>query len=107
MLAEGAIVPTTRTDLVLSSIYTVPKKNGKRRAVVNLRWVNSHLHRKHFKMTTMRDVKAAMTKNCRMSSIDLKDCFWALPVAEGDQKVLALIRVRGPEICIRSPTLHW
>jgi hypothetical protein len=89
MLKEGAITPTSRQDLVLNSIYTVPKKNGKRRAVVNLRWVNSHLHRNHFKMTTMRDVKAAMTQNCWMSSIDLKDCFWALPVAESDQRVLA------------------
>ena len=63
MLKEGAITPTSRQDLVLNSIYTVPKKNGKRRAVINLRWVNSHLHRNNFKMTTMRIVKAAMTQD--------------------------------------------
>ena len=89
MLKEHAIEQTTRTDLVLSSIYTVPKKNGKTRAVINLRWVNSHLHRKHFKMSTMKDVKAALTQDCWMASLDLKDCFWALPVAQCDQRFLA------------------
>ena len=89
MLKEGAIKESTRTDLVLSSIYTVPKKNGKRRAVINLRWVNSHLPDIHFKMSTMRDVKAAISPGCFMASLDLTDCFWGLPVAERDQRFLA------------------
>ena len=89
MLKEGAIEQTHRNDLVLSSIYTVPKKNGKPRAVINLRWINQHLHRKHFKMSTMKDVKAAMTQGCWMAKLDLKDCFWALPVADRDQRFLA------------------
>ena len=85
MLKQEAIYETTRKDLVLSSIYTVPKKNGKRRPVINLRWVNSHLEEVHFKMSTMRDVKTTLTKDCYMASIDLTDCFWGLPVAEEEQ----------------------
>ena len=74
---------------VRSSIYTVPKKNGKRRAVINLRWVNSHIRKQHFKMTTMKDVKAAITPGCWMASIDLSDCFWGLPVNKQHQRFLA------------------
>ena len=49
MLQMGAITPSERSDLILSSIYTVPKKEkDKRRPVVNLRWVNSHLENAHY-----------------------------------------------------------
>ena len=89
MLEMRAIYVNNRTDVVTSSIYTVPKKNGKRRAVINLRWINSHLQKIKFKMTTMKDVKAAITKNCWMASLDLSDCFWGLPVHEADQRFLS------------------
>ena len=89
MLEMGAIKASTRTDLILSSIYTVPKKNGKRRPVINLRWVNEHIKKVHFKMTTMRDVKRALTDNCWMASIDLTDCFWGLPLDKKDQRACA------------------
>lgn len=89
MLREGAIEETDRTDLVISSIYTVPKKNGKHRPVINLRWVNSHIHHRHFKMSTMKDVKAAMSKGCFMAKVDLSDCFWGVPVAERDRRFMA------------------
>ena len=49
---------------MLSSVYTVPKKNGKRRMVINLRWVNEHLNKVHFKMSSMKDVKQGLTKDC-------------------------------------------
>ena len=90
MLEMGAIAPSSRTDLVLNSIYTVAKKDStKRRPVVNLRWVNSHLQKIHFKMSTMRDVKMALTPGCYMAKIDLTDCFWGLPVSREDQRALA------------------
>ena len=68
MLEAGAIYQTNRKDLVLSSIYTVPKKDsGKRRPVINLRWVNDHLNERHFKMSTMKDVKASITQGAWMA----------------------------------------
>ncbi len=58
--------------------------------MMTLRWVNEHLNKVHFKMSTMKDVKNALTKDCWMASIDLADCFWALPAAERDQRALVL-----------------
>ena len=89
MLKEKAIYVNKAQNLVLSSIYTVPKKNGKRRAVINLRWVNKHLPDIHFKMSTMKDVKAAISQGAYLASIDLTDCFWGLPVAPEDQRFLS------------------
>ena len=90
MLAKDAIYENNAKNLVLSSIYTVPKKDSnKRRPVINLRWVNGHINTKHFKMTTMKDVKAAITKDCYMAKIDLTDCFWGLPVHPKDHRFLS------------------
>ena len=90
MLAAGAIYQNDAKNLVLSSIYTIMKKGtDDRRPVVNLRWVNDHLHTNHFKMTTMKDVKAAITRDCFMAKVDLKDCFWQMPVAKKHQRFLS------------------
>jgi hypothetical protein len=89
MLEMQAIKESDRTDLILSSIYTVPKKNGKRRPVINLRWVNEHIETIHFKMSTMKDVKQAMRKGDYLASLDLTDCFWGLPLSEKDQRACA------------------
>ena len=65
MLQERAIVETKEKNLVVSSIYTVPKRDSEaRRPVINLRWLNDHVRADHFRMSTMKDVKAAVTKNC-------------------------------------------
>ena len=72
MLEMNAIAESKRTDLILSSIYTVAKKNGKRRPVINLRWVNEHIERKN-----------------SLQDLDLTDCFWGLPLAEKDQRACA------------------
>ena len=53
MLEAGAIVKLQFNELamVVSPIYTVAKRDSsERRPVFNLRWVNSHLHTRHFKM---------------------------------------------------------
>ena len=68
MLEADAIYENPKKNLVLSSIYTVPKKDSDaRRPVHNLRFINEHIDSQHFKMTTMKDVKAAITKNCFMA----------------------------------------
>ena len=45
-------------------------------------------------MSTMKDVKAALTPGCFMAKLDLKDCFWGVPIAEEDQRATAF-RWRG------------
>ena len=92
MLAQGAIRDTThrKHELVLSSVYTISKKGStKRRPITNLRWVNTHIHTAHFKMTTVREVKAAIRQGDFMAKVDLADCFWGVPVHKDDQPALS------------------
>ena len=102
MLQAGAVYENTAKNLVLSPIYTVPKKEkGKRRLVINLRWVNSHLRTEHFKMTTMKEIKGMIRKDAFMAKIDLKDCYWQVPVYQKDQRFLSF-RWKGKNYTFRS-----
>ena len=90
MIQAGAIFHNDNKNVITSSIYTVFKKESPdRRPVINLRWVNEHVHSPHFKMTTLKDAKALITRNCWMAKIDLKDCFWQLPVHPKDRRTLS------------------
>lgn len=102
MLAAKVIYKNDAKDLVLSPVYTVPKKDSKkRRFVMNLRWINRHLRTEHFKMTTMKDVKSMITKNAFMTKLDLKDCYWQVPVCKEDQRFLSF-RWRGVNYSFNS-----
>ena len=81
--------------LVISPVFTVPKKmSDDRRGVINLKWVNAHVKYMKYKATTMRDVKRTITKDCYMTTIDLKDAFWNVAVHPDDRRFLAF-RWRG------------
>ena len=104
MIMAGVVEETTLPDedLVLSPIYTVPKKDSSaRRPVFNLRHVNHQLETIHFKMTTMKDVKAAISRNTFMAKMDLKDCFWGLPIHESDRRFLGF-HWRGKNFLFRG-----
>jgi hypothetical protein len=88
--------------LVISPVFTVPKKGSdNRRGVINLKWINSYVKYVKFKATTMRDVKAAVEKDCWMTTIDLRDAFWNVPVHPDDRRFLAF-RWRGKVYWYRS-----
>ena len=58
--AKGAIQESRlATPTFLSRIFTVPKKNGKLRPVIDLRSLNSHLVHRHFKMEGLATVPAS------------------------------------------------
>ena len=87
MLSAKVIYRNDAKDVVISPVYTVPKKGSeKRRFVMNLRWINRHLRTEHFKMTTMKDVKGMISRNAFMTKLDLKDCYWQVPVCKEDQR---------------------
>lgn len=75
-------------DNFLSPIFLVPKSNGDKRFILNLKQLNKFVETHHFKMEDYRTVTKLMTRGCYMASIDLKDAYFLLPVHKSFRKYL-------------------
>ena len=72
----------------ISPIFLREKGDGKYRMILNLKELNKHLDTTHFKMETINTVIDLITPNCYMSSIDLKDAYYSVPIKEEAQKYI-------------------
>lgn len=72
----------------LSSVFLVPKPNGDKRFILNLKCLNKYIETKHFKMEDYRTASKLITKNCYMASIDLKDAYFFVPIHTTQRKYL-------------------
>ena len=89
LLTKGAVVPTYHEkDEFISTIFIVEKKNGKFRPVINLRKLNEYVRYDHFKQETFRVVIDLIQKNDYMTSVDLKDAYFSVPIHISCQKYL-------------------
>ncbi|XP_028394531.1 uncharacterized protein LOC114518732 [Dendronephthya gigantea] len=73
---------------VLSPIFITPKKDGSSRVIFNLKGLNEFVSYHHFKMDTLETAIKLMRPGCFMTSIDLKDAYYSIPVASEHQKYL-------------------
>lgn len=76
---------------VISPIFICPKKDGSHRMILNLKHLNNYVEYHHFKMDTLWSVIKSMTPNCSMSTVDLKDAYYSVPLSPGSQKLLKFI----------------
>ena len=74
----------------ISPIFLRKKREGFR-LILNLKELNQYLDTIHFKMDTIYSVKDLITPNCFMSSIDLKDAYYTVPIQEDYQKYFKFI----------------
>ncbi|MES9884831.1 MAG: reverse transcriptase domain-containing protein [Sedimenticola sp.] len=72
----------------ISPIFTVPRKDGEYRMILNLKELNKYIPYHHFKMDTFETALTMITKDCYMASIDLRHAYYSVPVAEEHQKLL-------------------
>jgi hypothetical protein len=66
---------------VLSPIFITPKKDGTSRVIFNLKALNQFVSYHHFKMDTLDTAITLMRPGCFMTSIDLKDAYYSIPIA--------------------------
>ena len=86
---KGAVVPTEfEPGEYISTIFIVPKKNGKYRPVINLRFLNHFVHYDHFKQETFKVIVDLIQENDFFTSIDLSDAYFSVPIAAEFQKYL-------------------
>ena len=89
MLKKGAIVPCeSEPGEFISTLFIVPKPNGKFRPVINLRYLNEFIHYDHFKQETFSMVLDLLQEGDFMTSVDLQDAYFSVPIHKDDQKYL-------------------
>ena len=89
LLSKGAIkqIPKSQAKFV-SRLFTVPKKSGGLRPVINLKPLNQFLHLQTFKMEGLPDLKVLIEPNDFMITIDLSDAYMTLPIEEESRNYL-------------------
>ena len=71
LVTKQAILPVTPVaDQFMSRIFTVPKKDGSKRLVVNLKPLNCFVKKYHFKMEGASMLRHLLQKHDWMVSID-------------------------------------
>ena len=89
LLELGVIEPAVHSPAeYISTIFVRIKKSGKYRMNLNLKGLNKHIEKHHYKMDTLRSAVRLMTPNCFMASIDLKDAYYVVSIAEEHRKYL-------------------
>ena len=65
----------------VSHLFTVPKSNGQRRPVINLRQLNTSVYNKKFRMESLGNFRSLLKQGDFMIKIDLQDAYMLMPVA--------------------------
>lgn len=65
----------------VSNIFTRPKKNGGFRMILELSVLNKSITYNHFKMDTLDTAIDLIANDCFMTSVDLKDAYYSVPIA--------------------------
>ncbi|XP_043270501.1 uncharacterized protein [Venturia canescens] len=89
LLEKGAIEACENcSGQFLSDIFAVQKSGGGFRLVLNLKKLNEFVITTHFKLEDRRTAINLVSENCFLATIDLKDAYYAVPIAEEHRKFL-------------------
>lgn len=92
LLSKGAIVPAkNEPEQFISTLFIVPKPNGKFRPVINLKYLNEFVLYEHFKQETFPVVLDLVQPNDYFTSLDLCDAYFSIPVHRDFQCFLKFI----------------
>ncbi|MEL7079616.1 MAG: reverse transcriptase domain-containing protein, partial [Cyanobacteria bacterium J06582_2] len=87
-LKKGAI-EVSKNIIRQNRLFDVPKKDTEeRRVILDLKKLNLFIGCETFKMTTVAQVRKILPKGGWAVSIDLKDAYWHVPVAQKFRKFL-------------------
>lgn len=75
-------------DQFLSGFFLIPKPNGKNRFILNLKKLNKFITTEHFKLEDIRTAIKLVSEDCYMSTMDLKDAYFLIPIHESSKKYL-------------------
>jgi hypothetical protein len=73
---------------VLSNIFIRAKQDGSHRLILNLKNLNEHVKKKHFKMETLKSALHLVKKDCYFAKLDFKDAYYSIPVHKDYRRYL-------------------
>ena len=89
MLIKGAIeFCKPDKDQFLSHYFLVPKPDGTDRFILNLKALNKFVLEEHFKLEDIRTAAKLIFPNYPMSTLDLKDAYFLVPIHKTHKKFL-------------------
>lgn len=92
LISKKVIVPVEyNPEFFISNVFTVSKKDGGVRMILNLKKLNESVKYKHCKLESLNDVLDMMQPNSWMGSIDLKDAYYSIPIHSEFQKFFTLM----------------
>jgi hypothetical protein len=87
LLQKGAIQECNpEREQFVSRIFLTPKTDGSFRLILNLKKLNEFVKTEHFKLEDRKVVKKLVSQNCFMATIDLKDAYYLIPIADSDKR---------------------
>ena len=95
LLKKGAIVQVKDQSLdskrFYSNLFTVPKKGGERRPIINLKALNRFIPHVHFKMEGIQSLRELILPGDFMIKLDLKDAYFSIPIHTTQQRFLSFM----------------
>ena len=93
LLAKNAIVPLMglHPEMVTSTFFLAPKKNGKWRPIINLKPLNRFIVPAHFKMEHLRSILPHLRKGLWATSIDLSDAYLHIPLHPESRRFVTFV----------------
>ena len=88
-LNKGIIVVSCHEEgEFISNVFLRSKRDGSFRMILNLKELNNFVSYHHFKMESINTCTQLMRPGCFMASIDLKDAYYLIAIAQEHQKYL-------------------
>ena len=92
LLVKGIIKKSQHEEReIISPIFLTTKPDGTHRLILNLKKANKPIDSMHFNMETISTILKLIRPNCYMASVDIKDAYYSVPIAEEDQKYLKFV----------------
>lgn len=92
LLEKGAVSKCERTEgEFISPIFLTPKPDGHSRLILNLKSLNEFIDAEHFKLEDLRTARDLVSEGSFMATLDLKDAYYVVPIAESYKKYLRFL----------------
>ena len=89
MLAKGIVEESAWEEgQFVSNVFLRPKASGEFRVILDLTQLNYWIEYEPFKMTSLQTATEMLRPGCWMGSVDLKDAYYSVPLAQEFNKFL-------------------